>query len=271
LRWAGRARGVLAVMGLAATLALFVLPYLSMLSVIARDLVGGSAAAMGLLVGAGGVGVGFAAFAIHVLNRRFSRGRILVATLAAAAVGVAALGLSGSLGVSLVLAALVGACTNMFGATEGLLVQTMTPPAIRGRVLAVDGVIFNIANPLGTMIAGLLIAPLGARTVLLLMSGLGLAATALIVASRRGILWVGINEHGELDDPRLSVRAIEPDAERGIPSPVPAAGQLVSAVVEAVEARHPDAELEAEDEDQKQAEEAKQAEESEEAGVAQGR
>jgi predicted MFS family arabinose efflux permease len=239
LRWAARARGVLAVIGLSATLALFVLPYLSMLSVVARDLVGGSAAAMGLLVGAGGVGVAIGAFAIHVLNRRFSRGRVLVGTLVASAIGLAALGLSGELAISLLLAALIGACTNMFGATETVLVQTMTPPAIRGRVLAVDGVAFNIANPLGTLIAGLLIAPLGARTVLVLLSGLGLVATALIVASRRGILWVGINEQGELDDPRLSVRALEPDAERGLPSPLPAPGPLVAAAVEEVDARLP--------------------------------
>ena len=110
--------------------------------------------------------------------------------------------------------------------------------------MAVDGVVFNLANPLGTMVAGLLIAPLGARAVLAGMAVLAVVMATVIVLTRRGLLWLGINEKGELDDPRLAVRAIEPDAERGIPSPVPAPGSLVNAVVEEVEARHPDAEIE---------------------------
>ena len=75
LQWATRARGALAVIALGAAMALFVFPYMSMLSVVARDLVKGGAGDLGLLIGAGGIGVAIAAFAIHLLNRWFTRGR----------------------------------------------------------------------------------------------------------------------------------------------------------------------------------------------------
>jgi len=136
---------------------------------------------------------------------------VIRAALAVSAAAAAGLGVSDTLWLSLILAAVVAAFTNIFVATEGLLIQTMTPAPIRGRVLALDGVTSNLASPLGTLSAGLLIEPIGARAALLGMAGGALAAGALVVVARRAILRLGINENGELEDPRLAIRAVEPD------------------------------------------------------------
>jgi predicted MFS family arabinose efflux permease len=232
LRWSIRARGVVVVIALDAVVGLLVFPYLSMLSVVARDLVHGTAADLGLLIGAGGVGVALASVGIHLLNRRLSRGRVLLLTLAVSAAGVAGLAATSSLVVALILAAIIAAFTNMFAATENLLVQTMSPVALRGRVLALDGVLFNVANPIGTLSAGLLIGPFGVQAVLLGMAGASVVSATGLVLLRSGILRVGINEAGDLDDPRLAVRAIEPDGERGIPSPVSTPASVVAAVAD---------------------------------------
>ena len=111
---------------------------------------------------------------------------------------------------SALLAALVAGATNAFGVTEGLLLQTMTPPPIRGRVLAIDGVVANIANPIGILAAGLLVDRLGGRVVLVGMAVIALVGVLAILTIRRPMVLLDVAEDGALVDAHRAVRADQP-------------------------------------------------------------
>src|SRR5204862_4599319 len=135
---------------------------------------------------------------VQAIGRRIGQGRLLVGAVIAAAIGVAGLGLSSVLLVSAVLAGVVAASTNAFGVTEGLLLQTMTPPPIRGRVLAIDGVVANIANPIGILAASLLVDRLGGRVVLVGMAVIALVGVLAILTIRRPMVLLDVAEDGAL-------------------------------------------------------------------------
>jgi predicted MFS family arabinose efflux permease len=210
LAWATKARAAIAMVAIGAVVSALLMPYLVLMPVVARDLIGGTAADLGLLIAAGGVGVLISAALVPIAARHLGQGRLMVATIAAAATGIAGLGLSSSFLLSAAFGALVAAATNTFGVVEGLLLQTMTPPPIRGRVLAIDGVIFNIANPLGILGAGLLVDQLGARTLLVGMAALCLLGVFAILLLRRPVVILDVDDAGELVDARRAVRAEEP-------------------------------------------------------------
>ena len=243
VRWASKARAAILMIVADALLAAFVFPYIAVLSVVARDVLHGSAGDLGLLIAAGGVGVLIGAFTVQAVGRRVGQGRLLVGAVIASAVGVAGLGLSSVLLLSAVLAGLVAAATNAFGVTEGLLLQTMTPPPIRGRVLALDGVASNIANPLGILAVGLLVAAYGAPVVMVGMAFVALSGVLAILAVRRPVVLLDLDDDGLLVNSRRAIRAEEPVADDlGIGSPgaplepgavgAPVVAEAVAAAVE---------------------------------------
>jgi predicted MFS family arabinose efflux permease len=210
VNWAKRARAALLMITIDALLSALIFPYLVLMPVVARDLVGGRATDLGYLIAAGGVGVMLGAFSVQTIGRRIGQGRLLIGAVLAASLGVAGLGLSSSLVLSALLAALVAGSTNAFGVTEGLLLQTMTPPQIRGRVLAIDGVIANIANPVGILTAGLLVDRFGGRVVLVGMAVIALVGVLAILGVRRPVVLLDVADDGALVDARRAVRAEQP-------------------------------------------------------------
>jgi predicted MFS family arabinose efflux permease len=224
LTWATKARAALLMIVADALLSAFIFPYMAMLSLVARDVLHGTSADMGLLIAAGGVGVLIGAFTVQDLGRWLGQGRLLVVALVASAIGVAGLGSSSVLLLSAGLAGLVAAATNAFGVTEGLLLQTMTPPPIRGRVLAIDGVVANVANPLGILAVGLLAEQFGAGPVMLGMAVVAVGGVFAILAVRRPVVLLDVDEDGQLVDARRAVRAEEPVPDDGLDEPTPVDG-----------------------------------------------
>ena len=198
IRWVRWMPAAIAIIALEATLSGLVYPYQQVMPVIARDVLGGGAPALGLLVAAGGAGVVLGGTFLAFAGRRLGQGRLLAAAIITAASGIAGLAISHSLLLSMVLAALVAGGSNAASMTASLLLQTMSPPRMRGRVLALDSVVSSLANPISLLGVGLLVERLGPTPVLLAMAGLGILALAAVRLAHRPILTLDVDSRGHL-------------------------------------------------------------------------
>src|SRR5205085_3012643 len=76
IQWVSKARAAMLMIVADALLSAFIFPYIAVMPVVARDLVGGTAADLGFLIAAGGVGVLIGAFSIQAIGRRIGQGRL---------------------------------------------------------------------------------------------------------------------------------------------------------------------------------------------------
>jgi MFS family permease len=189
---------------LGATMALLVSGYVALLPVAIRQLVGGGAPQLGLGIAAGGVGVIVASFFIDPIGRRLGRVRTALLGLTSAAVLLGALSWSHAFGLTALLIGLLSAAVATFSATTNLLLQSSAPGALRGRVLALYGLVFYTLQPIGIVTAGILADRLNVGQVLLGMSGATLVALAAVVVLNRPV-WPAIRGRD-----MLSARGLEP-------------------------------------------------------------
>ncbi len=123
--------------------------------------------------------------------------------LVGVALSLGALGLTSILEVSIALAIAIAAFAFMFGGTAQLVLQTVAPPRIRGRVLALYAFFFYSLLPASTIVVGVLADIVGAQAVLLSMGALTVLATALVGLANPGLLAIDVR------DGRLVVRGRE--------------------------------------------------------------
>jgi MFS family permease len=197
-RWLGRHPAALWVTVLGTVSALSVFCYSALLPAYTRDNLHADAATLGLIAGAGGFGVIVGAVVMEGMGRRLGRGRQLVLMYLACAACIAGLALTSVVPVALVLAALTTLVSIGFGGTAQLIVQTMPPPRMRARVVAVYTFAYYCALPIGTASAGTLADTFGVSAVMLAMAALTVVTTALVLLAYRPLLTVDLDEHGAI-------------------------------------------------------------------------
>ncbi|HEX5581099.1 MAG TPA: MFS transporter [Gemmatimonadaceae bacterium] len=137
------------------------LPYLALMPVFARDVLGLGASGYGALLSFVGVGAITGALALAAVGRRVRRGRLLPVTALGFASLLVALSFvrvpAAAAGV-LLLAGLTMILTNAI--TNGLL-QTLSPDAFRGRVMSMYSLLFIGLSPAGALAAGAVARELG--------------------------------------------------------------------------------------------------------------
>jgi MFS family permease len=195
---------------LAAAPALLVLPYIALLPVYARDILGIGAPGLGLLSGAVGVGALAGALGVAV-TRPHRSGRLLVAGLAACGVAVVVFGISTSLPVSLVALAILGAAQVAYFATTMTLVQALAPGRLRGRVMSLYILTSWGLIPIGNVVAGVVAEQVAAWIALAGGGILTLVVLGATLAARREIVSITIGADG-----RVAVPALEPPSP-GLP------------------------------------------------------
>jgi len=162
-----RARPTIAVLLLlAAAPAVFLLNYLVLLPVYARDVLGIGAAGLGLLTAAIGVGALTGALGVAILRPGGGSGRLVIAGLGAASVALIVFGLSGWLPLSLLALAVLGGCQVAYYATTNTLIQILVPARLRGRVMSLYILTSWGAIPIGNLLAGIVAERLGAPAAL---------------------------------------------------------------------------------------------------------
>jgi MFS family permease len=188
LSWTIAAPPVLCLIVLGAAVALFCFEYIAVLPVVSQSILHSGANGLGLMTAAGGVGIVVTALTTDALGRWLGRGATLLGAIVCASLAIALIGISRSLIVSVALSAMITGSLILYISTNNLLLQALTPPKMRGRVLSIYAFVFWAIVPLSSIGAGILVDRLGATTVLLAMGLMMLLALAVLVLSYRSLL-----------------------------------------------------------------------------------
>ena len=156
LNYIRSSRSVSGLMGVIAVYSIFGFQYLTMMPVVARDVLHTGAGGYGLLLTFVGIGALTGALSLAGLGARIRRGRLFNAT----AYAFAGLTMLFSLMRSVHLAAFVllflGLTMLINGALANGILQSVVPDALRGRVMATYVFVYVGFTPIGSFIAGAL-------------------------------------------------------------------------------------------------------------------
>ena len=188
-----RTRAAATLIALGSVSALSIAAYVVLLPVIARDLLNVGSAQLGLLTASGGVGALCAAASIDALGRRLRRGRTVVLAICTAALLVIALGATRTLPLTALVVGLLAGAMGTFSATTNLLLQVLSPPSMRGRVVALYGFVYYGLQPIGLVGAGIAADRFGVAAVLTALPIAALIAIGVIVALDRGVLRLDVD------------------------------------------------------------------------------
>ncbi len=148
--------------------------------------------------------------ALLVARRTGSSVRRVGLTAVAFGVSMAMLAVAPSQGLAFLIGPLVGVTSIAFMTSSTSLVQTESAPEMRGRVLALQAMVFLGSTPIGGPIVGWIAEHLGARY------ALGLGAVACLAAGTWGVLMARRHHVDEL--PTVEVRSGGPTDGRLVPT-----------------------------------------------------
>lgn len=163
----------------------FGMSYTVLMPVFAREVLGGGAGALGVLMSA--AGCGSLAGALMLAMRREGRGigRVAYAGVLAFGCLLVCFALSERFWLSAVLLAAVGFCMLTGMASANTMLQTLCPDHLRGRVMALYSMVFMGMAPLGSLLSGALAHAFGAPAT---VAACGLACVAVLGLFGRGLL-----------------------------------------------------------------------------------
>lgn len=147
-------RAVSGVMGVIAIYSIFGFQYLTMMPVIARDLLGTGASGYGALLTFVGVGALSGALALAALGQRIRRGRLFRTTAFTFAVLTILFSFVRFVPLAAVMLLFLGLTMLINGALANGILQTVVPDELRGRVMATYVFVYVGFTPFGSFIAG---------------------------------------------------------------------------------------------------------------------
>jgi hypothetical protein len=154
IRYVRAERTIAILVLLAAVPALFILNYLVLMPVFARDILKIGAPGLGLLNASLGVGALSGALLVAILRPSGGSGRLMMVGLGSASVGLIVFGLSSWLPLSCLALAALGASQVAYYATTNTLIQVLVSPRLRGRVLSLYILTSLGVIPFGNLLAG---------------------------------------------------------------------------------------------------------------------
>jgi MFS family permease len=154
IRYVRAERTIAILVLLAAVPALFILNYLVLMPVFARDILKIGAPGLGLLNASLGVGALSGALLVAILRPGGGSGRLMMVGLGSASLGLIVFGLSPWLPLSCVALAALGASQVAYYATTNTLIQVLVSPRLRGRVLSLYILTSLGVIPFGNLLAG---------------------------------------------------------------------------------------------------------------------
>jgi MFS family permease len=164
---------------LAAVPALFILNYLALMPVYARDVLRIGAPGLGLLTGAVGAGALTGALGVAILRPSGGSGRLLLGGLSLAAASLVVFAVSREPALSMAALAILGASQVGYYATTNTLIQLLVPARLSGRVLSLYVLTSIGVMPIGNLLAGLVAERFGPTTALF---GGGLITLVVVTA-----------------------------------------------------------------------------------------
>ena len=164
--------------------AVFGLSYVTLLPVYADVYFGTGSTGFGLLNAAHGTGALVGTLTVATIAHHIRRpGVVLLVTAVGMGLSLTAFAVSPSMGVAIAMLLLVGFANTFYLTQVSTFIQSNVPDHLRGRVLAVYSLCWNLL-PLGGLISGVLAAVFNAR-VALVVGGVLVAANALLLLTSR--------------------------------------------------------------------------------------
>ncbi|MFH0809524.1 MAG: MFS transporter [Pseudomonadota bacterium] len=172
----------LLVLLLTAALSVFVLPYAVLMPLFARDVLRVGVRGLGVLMSASGLGALTGALTVATFGGRGSRFRWLLGSSLLMAAALLGFSFSRTYVISLGLLFFVGLGVVIQATTANGFLQLSVPDGMRGRMMALFGIVFMGVMPLGNLLAGFLAEIFGVP--------LALALGAVLSAAVTGALYV---------------------------------------------------------------------------------
>ena len=170
-----------AILMVVAMLGLVGMSYSTLLPVVASRVLHGGAHTLGFLMGAMGVGALVAALYLASRESVVGLGKLIAAAAATFGLGLAALALSRSFPLSLIIMFVIGLGFMLQLASSNTLLQTLVREDMRGRVMSFYTMSFMGMVPFGSLLAGAVAARAGAPLTIL-GSGIICVAGAAVFA-----------------------------------------------------------------------------------------
>jgi len=158
-------------------------PYIWLMTIFAKDVLGGGPDTLGHLMGA--TGVGALAGAVFLASRKSVArlGGMLRLAAIAFGVGLIAFGLSDNFWLSLVILVWPGAAMMLQMSMSNTLLQTLSDEDKRGRVMSFYTMMFMGMIPFGNLLAGFVVGAVGAPLTVILGGGVCILG-ALVFGAR---------------------------------------------------------------------------------------
>jgi len=168
-----------AILFLIALVSLVGFPYIILMPIFARDLLGGGPNTLGFLMAA--IGLGALCGAFYMASRRtvLGLGKVLWVSSTIFGTGIILFSLSRSFPLSLLLLLFTGFGMMVQMATANTLLQTMVDDDKRGRVMSFYSMAFMGMAPFGSLLAGILASKIGAPTTNIIGGALCIVGAAI--------------------------------------------------------------------------------------------
>ena len=162
----GERRLILLLLSVSGFLSLFGLPFVILMPVFARNLLGVGASGLGYLMGGAGVGASLCAIVLAYIGEPRNKSRTITGSAMIFSLALVLFSMSGSFRLSFVLLVVLGAAMVGTLAVTNTSIQLLTPPRMRGRVMSMYNLSILGLAPLGSLQAGAVAETLGARVAL---------------------------------------------------------------------------------------------------------
>jgi MFS family permease len=201
LRYARRSHAVLGVLIMTAVMNFFIVPYMTLLPVFARDYLQQGPAGLGILGAAPGLGVFLGLYLINRARRYVSHGWILMAGTFSMCMVLFVFSQSTVYALSWVMLFLAGIGQACFGIMQSSIILLSASDEMRSRTMGMVVAAIG-ADPLGKLYTGALATTLGAPTALSLQ--VSMAALVIVVV---GVMLPGLRERIEPSSPAPAATA----------------------------------------------------------------
>ena len=186
LRYARHHQAIFGVLLVTAVMNLFVFPYMTLLSVFARDVLYQGPVGLGFLGTGSGIGAFLGLYLIIKLRRRFSQGWIFIIGTSFMSLTLIAFSLSTLFSLSWSMLFLMGVGQACFGSMQSSIILLAASDEMRSR--AIGSLVLAIsADPLGKLQTGLLSDLVGVPQAVTLQAMIGLLLIGLIAALLPGL------------------------------------------------------------------------------------
>jgi MFS family permease len=182
-RYASGFAPIRAVLLLLAIVSLMGTPYMVLLPIVAKEVLGGGAGTLGALTAASGLGALVGALYLASRTSVLGLGRVITASTALFGVGLVGFSRVAVLWLALPLILVAGAGMMLQMAASNTLLQTIVDEDKRGRVMSLFAMAFFGTAPFGSLLAGALASRMGPENTILVGGLVCLFAAAVFLRS----------------------------------------------------------------------------------------